>query len=131
MCIKAISNTDKVLKGARVLLMGCAYKDNVSDTQATPAIKVIKELREYGVEVYGYDPMVRDGEKKLGINFLSSLSDAPKMDGIIIMVAHDVFQKMTVSKLQGICNPDAAIIDVRGVLDISETHISGIIYKRL
>jgi UDP-N-acetyl-D-galactosamine dehydrogenase len=131
MCIKAISNTDKVIKGAKVLIMGCAYKDNVSDTRATPAIKVIKELREYGVEVYGYDPMVRDGDKELRINFLNSLSDAPKMDGIIIMVAHDIFEKMTISKLQSISNPGAAIIDVRGVLDISETNHSGIIYKRL
>jgi UDP-N-acetyl-D-galactosamine dehydrogenase len=131
MCVKAISNTDKVVKGAKVLIMGYAYKDNVSDTQATPANRVAKELREYGIEVYGYDPMVRDGEKTLGINIISSLGDAPKMDGIIIMVAHDVFQKITLSKLQGICNPDAAVIDVRGVLDVPETNNSGIIYKRL
>jgi UDPglucose 6-dehydrogenase/UDP-N-acetyl-D-galactosamine dehydrogenase len=131
MAIKAISGTGKVIKGAKVLLMGCAYKDNVSDTRATPAIKVIKELNEYGAEVFGYDPLVRDGEKELGINFFTSLSDAPKMDGIIVMVAHDIFTKLTLSKLQNVIAPGTVIIDVRGALDIPEMSTYGIIYKRL
>lgn len=131
MAIKSINETGKVIKGARVLIMGCAYKDNVTDTRATPAIKVIKELREYGIEVFGHDPLVRNGEKELGISFINSLHDASKMDGIIIMVAHDVFKKLNISKLQSICNPGAAIIDVRGVLNASEMNNSGIIYKRL
>jgi UDP-N-acetyl-D-galactosamine dehydrogenase len=131
MAIKAINDTGKVIKGARVLIMGCAYKDNVSDTRATPAIKVIKELREYGVEVFGYDPMVRNGEKELGISFITSLIDAPKMDGIIIMVAHDIFKKLTIYKLQSIASPGAVVIDVRGALDMPEMNNSGILYRRL
>jgi UDP-N-acetyl-D-mannosaminuronate dehydrogenase len=111
--------------------MGCAYKDNVSDTRATPAAKVIKELCEYGVEVYGYDPMVRDGEKELGISFITLLSDAPKMDAIIIMVAHEVFKKLSVFKLQSIANSGAIIIDVRGVLEKPEINTPGIVYRRL
>ena len=36
--------------------MGLTYKENVADTRETPVKGVIKELEEYGVELYGYDP---------------------------------------------------------------------------
>lgn len=53
--------------GSRVLIMGLTYKENVADTRETPAKELIKEFREYGVEIYGCDPLLDDIEQEFGI----------------------------------------------------------------
>ncbi|MDI6886726.1 MAG: UDP binding domain-containing protein [archaeon] len=37
--------------------MGLTYKENVPDTRESPVREMVKELKEFGVEVYGYDPI--------------------------------------------------------------------------
>ena len=131
MTIKSINNTGKVIKGSKVLIMGCTYKENVTDTRETPVRDLIKELCEYGVEVFGYDPLVKNGQKDFGIKFVTLLAEAPKLDGIILTVAHDIFKGISLDNLRNIMNSPPIIIDVRGFFDTPEIHNSGIVYKRL
>ena len=67
MTIKALNNVGKVIKGSKVLIMGLTYKENVADTRETPVKEIIKELKEYGVELYGYDPLLNNIETEFGI----------------------------------------------------------------
>ena len=131
MAVRAINEAGKVIKGSRVLIMGCAYKENVPDTRETPVRSVIKALREFGIEVYGYDPLVKDGEHELGIRFVKELNEAPRMDGVILALVHDVFKDISVDKLVNILKPPPVIIDVRGYLDTPGIRDLGIIYKCL
>ena len=57
------------LKGARVLLLGAAYKADVADCRESPALRVMELLEEGGAQVAYYDPLVpvcrcRLGERK-------------------------------------------------------------------
>jgi UDP-N-acetyl-D-glucosamine dehydrogenase len=54
----ALNERGKALKGTRVLVLGVAYKANVSDTRESPALDVIGLLREKGAEVEYFDPWV-------------------------------------------------------------------------
>ena len=38
--------------------MGLTYKENVPDTRGSPVREMVKELKEFGVDVYGYDPLL-------------------------------------------------------------------------
>jgi len=131
MTIRAINEAGKVIKGSKVLIMGCTYKENVADTRETPVRGVIRVLREYGVEVYGHDPLVSDGEAELGIPFVKELQEAPKMDGVILAVVHDIFKGLSLGQLLRILKPPPVIIDVRGFLDTPGVRDLGIIYKSL
>jgi UDPglucose 6-dehydrogenase/UDP-N-acetyl-D-galactosamine dehydrogenase len=131
MAIKSVNDTGKLIKGSKALIIGCTYKENVSDTRETPVRNIIRELREYGVNVYGYDPLVWDGEMDFGIRFIEILNEAPKMDCIILNVVHDIFKEISLDKLLNILNPCPVIIDVRGFLDTPEIRNSKIIYKCL
>ena len=44
--------------GAKVLLLGIAYKQNIDDYRESPAIRVMKELKRVGAVVSYYDPYV-------------------------------------------------------------------------
>jgi UDP-N-acetyl-D-glucosamine dehydrogenase len=46
------------LKGSRILVLGVAYKPDISDTRESPAVKLIALLRNAGAEVAYHDPHV-------------------------------------------------------------------------
>ena len=41
-----------------MLIMGLTYKENVPDTWESPVREMVKELKEFGVDVHGYDPLL-------------------------------------------------------------------------
>jgi UDP-N-acetyl-D-glucosamine dehydrogenase len=54
----ALNNAGKAVKGSRVLVLGVAYKKNVSDLRESPALDIIHLLREKGAAVEYHDPYV-------------------------------------------------------------------------
>jgi len=54
----ALNAHEKALKGSHVLVMGVAYKPDISDMRESPALDVIGLLREQGAEVSYFDPYV-------------------------------------------------------------------------
>jgi UDP-N-acetyl-D-glucosamine/UDP-N-acetyl-D-galactosamine dehydrogenase len=131
MVIKSINDAGKVIKGSRVLIIGCTYKENVEDTRETPVRDVIRELVDYGVDVWGYDPVAKDPEKAFGIKFIKSIFDSPTMDCVIISVAHDAFSGISVDSLRRVMNSHPILIDIPGLFDKPEMHNSEFIYKHL
>ena len=131
MAIKALNYVEKVPKKSKVLIMGLTYKENVRDTRETPVKGIIEELREYGVEIFGYDPLLTPDEiEKFGIKVLENLeSTKTKMDCIIVTVAHDEFKKIPLGKLKELMSDNPVLIDVRGIYK-KETK-QGIYYKTL
>jgi len=130
MTIKALNDAGKVIKGSKVLIMGLTYKEDVADTRETPAKGIIKELGEYGVEIFGYDPLLDDAEDEFGIRIVSNLEDI-KIDGVILTVAHKAFHKVSVDKLKAIMSHRPVLIDVRGFFDGQEAMGKGFYYRTL
>jgi UDP-N-acetyl-D-glucosamine dehydrogenase len=54
----ALNTRGRTLKGARVLVLGVAYKPDVNDARESPALEVITELERRGAEVAFHDPHV-------------------------------------------------------------------------
>ena len=62
MAIKGLNEVEKVIKCSKVLIMGLTYKENVPDTRESPVKEMVKELKEFEIEVYGYDPLLSKEE---------------------------------------------------------------------
>lgn len=56
--IEALNDEGKALRGAKVLILGVAYKPDVDDIRETPAAEVIERLRTGGAEVSYHDPHI-------------------------------------------------------------------------
>lgn len=54
----ALNEHGKALRGARLLVVGVAYKRDVADVRESPALKIISRLREKGADVRYHDPLV-------------------------------------------------------------------------
>lgn len=87
----ALNQAEKPLKGSRVLLLGVAYKPNVSDTRESPAIDIIGLLREKGARVSYYDPYVaRISDEGWDLNSEEDLDEALERTELVIIVTdHD------------------------------------------
>jgi UDP-N-acetyl-D-glucosamine dehydrogenase len=55
---KILNRRKKALNGAKVLVLGVAYKQDIDDYRESPGIRVIEELRKTGAETDYYDPFI-------------------------------------------------------------------------
>jgi UDP-N-acetyl-D-glucosamine dehydrogenase len=58
----ALNQHAKPLKGSKIIILGVAYKPNVSDIRESPALDVIHLLNKQGAEIFFHDPFVIDLE---------------------------------------------------------------------
>lgn len=88
---KILNRNKKPLNGAKVLILGVAYKQDIDDYRESPALRVIEVLKHEGAEVSFYDPWVPEykakGEVFKGIKNLNEdiLREA---DLVMITCAH-------------------------------------------
>jgi UDP-N-acetyl-D-glucosamine dehydrogenase len=58
--VDGLNDARKALNGARVLLLGVAYKKDVNDVRESPALSIIDRLRAKGADVTYHDPFVSE-----------------------------------------------------------------------
>ncbi len=75
------------LKGSRILVLGVAYKPNISDTRESPAVKLIGLLEAAGSEVSYHDPHV-PSLRENGIAMSSSPLDPGSYDCVVVVTDH-------------------------------------------
>jgi UDP-N-acetyl-D-glucosamine dehydrogenase len=90
----ALNDQSKALRGAKVLVVGIAYKPNVDDTRESPAAEIIELLGEHGAEVAYHDPHVPTFPtmRKHNIDLVSATLDAPTIqahDCVLIVTDHE------------------------------------------
>lgn len=134
--VKQLIEANKTVKGAKVIIFGITFKENVSDIRNSRVIDIINELKEYGVDVIVCDPLAdKDAVKhEYGIE-LTEYNRALQADGIVLAVKHDIFkEKLNLDALKShLSNNGAkgAIIDVKGLFDNNMFNGSDLSYWRL
>jgi UDP-N-acetyl-D-glucosamine dehydrogenase len=77
----------KSLKGSRILVLGVAYKADISDMRESPAVKLISLLQNAGAEVSYHDPHV-PAFADHGVDLSSVPLDPRAFDAVVIATAH-------------------------------------------
>ena len=139
MAVKGLNEVGKVIKHSKILILGLTYKENVPDTRESPVREMVKELKEFGVDVYGYDPLLSTEElESFGVKaldfsfstgFLFSKKKKCKVDCVIMAVAHNEFKKMELGDLARWMNDKPVLIDVKGMFN--ETDVKDFYYRKL
>lgn len=94
----ALNKKGKALKASKVLILGVAYKKDVSDTRESPALDVIKILQKKGAKVSYHDPHVP--RLRLDGKVLRS-KETPlleKQDCVVIVTDHTAFDYPAIVK---------------------------------
>lgn len=102
---KILNRQAKAMNGAKVLVLGVAYKQDIDDYRESPALRVIEVLKREKANVDFYDPWIAEykykGEKHQGIKEISPEIIA-SYDLIMVTAAHtnvdyDMIQKNAVA----------------------------------
>ena len=102
------------IKGAKVLVMGITFKENCPDLRNSKVIDVIKELKEFGIEVDIYDPQADKEEVRREYNL--SLNDSLQnnsYNAVIHAVSHKEFHYINIKEL---LFENGVVYDVKSVL---------------
>lgn len=118
--MKLLSQLSRPVKDLKVGVLGLTFKENVPDLRNSKVPDIIRELREYGVEVVVHDPMAESEEAvhEYGIH-LVGWEQIKDVDGLILAVAHRTFLDRPLSSLlQPLRSPKGGVlIDVKSALD--------------
>ncbi|MFN8222803.1 MAG: nucleotide sugar dehydrogenase [Gaiellales bacterium] len=78
----------KSVKGSRILVLGVAYKADISDMRESPAVKLIELLRNAGAEIAYHDPHVPSFSEH-GLSLTSVPLEPAAYDAVVIATAHN------------------------------------------
>ncbi|MFX0548038.1 nucleotide sugar dehydrogenase [Hathewaya histolytica] len=88
-CMKFLNEDKKALNGAKVLLLGVAYKKDIDDMRESPALKVIEHLEKSGANIIVNDPYVPNfkhmGKEYVSVDYKEVIKEA---DLVIITTDH-------------------------------------------
>lgn len=136
-CVKLLIRQGRLVNAARVGVLGFTFKENVPDLRNTRVIDVIRELREYGVEVLVHDPLADADEvrREYGLSF-ASLEALTELDALIVTVPHRAYAEQGVLALPALharfADPDKALLlDVKGHFSPAAVDAEGMAYWRL
>ncbi|PWR72772.1 nucleotide sugar dehydrogenase [Methanospirillum lacunae] len=130
MTIKGLNEAGKVIRNSKVLIMGLTYKEDVPDTRESSVEEIIHELKEFKIDVYGYDPLLPDEViRKFGVIPLQDPN--MKVDVVIIAVAHTLFKKKNIQNIRYLMNTNPVLVDVQGMVNSDEAEKVGMFYLKL
>ena len=122
--VKAMTRRRIHVQGARVLVMGLAFKENCPDLRNTRVVDIVNELREYNVEVDVYDPWVdvAEAQHEYGITPV----DTPRpgqYDAIVLAVAHRQFAEMGPAAIRALGKSQHVLYDLKYILPADQSDL--------
>jgi UDP-N-acetyl-D-glucosamine dehydrogenase len=115
-----LNDDRKAMKGARVLLLGVAYKKDIDDVRESPALSIIDRLRRKGCDVRYHDPYVKElhfddthteGESESLASVTLTDEEMKAADCVVIVTNHSQIDYQRVVDLAGL------VVDTRNALN--------------
>lgn len=111
---KMISNGNKI-NGARVLIMGATFKENVSDIRNSKVADVVNELKSFSIDVDVIDPHASSEElmHEYGYGLIDSVTE--KYNAVIVAVNHNEYVQLDEDYFKSILVKEGVFVDVKGI----------------
>jgi len=98
-------------KKINILVMGVTFKENCNDLRNSQYLNLAKKLNNnHNVQIF--EPHLDNQNKISGITNLKKLNNF-KFDVVVIALAHNIFKKITLSKLKKITYKNSVIFDLK------------------
>ncbi|MBE0508387.1 MAG: Vi polysaccharide biosynthesis UDP-N-acetylglucosamine C-6 dehydrogenase TviB [Marinospirillum sp.] len=122
--VKAMLKKRIHVDGAKVLILGLAFKENCPDLRNTRVVDIVTELREYGVQVDIYDPWVdpNEAQEEYGLSLVTH-PEQSAYEGVILAVAHHQFKDLGAEGIRQLCKSEAVLYDLKYVLKAEEADL--------
>lgn len=104
--------------GSNALVMGITFKENCPDVRNTKVIDIIKQLKNYHIQVDVHDPWADPDAvyHEYGIRTITEMPEDSEYDAVILAVAHKQFNYEMIKK---VCHERCVLFDVKSILEKS------------
>ena len=124
--VRELSRLGKVHIESKVLLLGLTFKEDVPDCRNSRAVDVVEYLQEFGIQVYGCDPLISNGTLREMFHVDPVGLDAlPGVDAIVIVNKHNAFGGLTLDGLAELMDPPV-LFDLKNLFNRYEAEDKGI-----
>ncbi|MCB1202245.1 MAG: nucleotide sugar dehydrogenase [Leptospiraceae bacterium] len=110
----------KSINGSKIMILGVAYKPDISDERESPALKIMDELVHKGAEVFYHDPHIPEIHTEEGQSFSSTpltKDNIKNMDLVVIVTNHSVFN------VQDIVEKANLVVDMRNAVKFESEKV--------
>ncbi|ROT46371.1 nucleotide sugar dehydrogenase [Pusillimonas sp. NJUB218] len=100
-------------------IMGITFKENCPDIRNSKVVDLVKELKNWNVNVVITDPWANADEvqHEYGLE-LGVINDANPVDALVVAVGHNEFRSLTLPQLRALCrSPQPVLADVKALYD--------------
>jgi UDP-N-acetyl-D-glucosamine/UDP-N-acetyl-D-galactosamine dehydrogenase len=120
--IKLMTEQRIMIAGAKIIILGLAFKENCPDLRNSKVVDIVNELRRFDAEVDVFDPWVDSDAAfhEYGFRPIGTL-EAAKYDAIVLAVGHDEFKAMGVPRIRRLAKKVHVLYDVKYLFDRDET----------
>ena len=132
--VKQLIKAGKPVKGARVLILGLTFKENISDLRNSRVIDIIRELREYEADVAVHDAHAspQEAEREYGLQLLKKMDERAPYDAVILAVGHDAYRdQFDLETLEKLSRGQPILMDVKWRFDKAATRGRAMIHWQL
>lgn len=112
--VKLMIQNGVTIKGANAVVLGISFKENCPDIRNSKVIDIYKELKQFGLNVDVFDPIVNVEEVKSAYN-IEIVKKLVSYDLIILAVPHNELLKIDYKSLKKTTN--SIIFDIKSALD--------------
>ncbi|MBM3550034.1 MAG: nucleotide sugar dehydrogenase [Alphaproteobacteria bacterium] len=104
-------------RGARVLVLGLTFKENVPDLRNSKVVDLVRRLESLGAEVRVHDPLgdPAEAEDHYGLALGNDLGAHADFDAIVGAVAHDAYRGFTDADFARLLRAGGLVADIKGI----------------
>jgi UDP-N-acetyl-D-galactosamine dehydrogenase len=123
--VKAMVKKGANVHSASVLVLGASFKENCADIRNTKVTELISNLRDYGMSVDLFDPVVDREicEAELHVPLLRDLPVNQRYDAVILAVPHKYFVDLGARNFSKMLTECGVFFDVKAVFPRSDSDL--------
>ena len=113
--VKRLISLGKGILGARILVMGITFKENVSDIRNSKVMDIVNEFKDYGCNVDVMDPYADRDEvlREYGVQLVDK--PEPGYDAVVVAVAHNPYRGLSEEYFCSLTKEKAVLADIKGL----------------
>lgn len=117
-CVKEMIAAGRNVNGAKVLILGLTFKENVEDIRNSKVIDIYRELESFGVKPLVWDPVAKAPEvhEEYGID-LADVEKITQVDAVVAAVSHKQILSYDLAALARKAGKGAPFVDVKSAFD--------------
>ena len=130
--VKCLTRMGHAVNGAKVVVLGLAFKEDCPDLRNSKVVDIIHELKEYHCDVVVHDPLADSAGAMAEYGVALTDWDAlPQAQALVLAVAHQEFRGLSVVDFTAKMANPSVLVDVKSILDRARFDGTGIEIWRL